>query len=44
MQLNVDVGGRSVPVFLDTGHRGTVTLPLSWADRLPLAGPLVDVV
>ncbi|MHC5012780.1 MAG: aspartyl protease family protein [Planctomycetota bacterium] len=42
MQLNVDLGGRPVAVFLDSGHRGTVTLPRSWADRLPLAGPLVD--
>jgi predicted aspartyl protease len=42
MQLNVDVAGRSVPVFLDSGHRGTLTLPRSWADLLPLGGPLVD--
>ena len=42
MQLNVDVAGRSIPVLLDSGHRGTVTLPRSWADLLPLGGPLVD--
>jgi hypothetical protein len=42
MQLNVGIAGQSVPVVLDSGHRGTVTLPRSWADLLPLAGPLAD--
>jgi hypothetical protein len=42
MQVNVDVAGRLLPVLLDSGHRGTVTLPASWAERLPLDGPLVD--
>ncbi len=41
MQIDVDIDGRRAPVLLDSGHRGTVTLPASWAVRLPLAGPLV---
>jgi hypothetical protein len=42
MQLRVGIAGQSIPVVLDSGHRGTVTLPRSWADRLPLASPLAD--
>jgi len=41
MQIAIGVAGRRLPVILDSGHRGTVTLPRSWADRLPLAGPVV---
>jgi hypothetical protein len=41
MQIAIGVGGRQLPVILDSGHRGTLTLPRSWAEVLPLAGPVV---
>lgn len=43
MQLRLDVAGVEVPVLLDTGHRGPLTLPASWAERLPLDGAFVEV-
>lgn len=38
MVVDLEVAGSSFPAILDSGHRGTITLPRSLADELPLAG------
>lgn len=43
MEVELDLGGELLPVIVDSGHRGTLTLPMSCVDRLPLSEPLVPI-
>lgn len=43
MVVDLEVAGFDLPVVVDSGHRGTITLPRSLADELPLAEKLRDV-
>lgn len=38
MVVDLQLAGTTVPVIVDSGHRDSITLPRSFADRLPLAG------
>jgi hypothetical protein len=41
--IPMTVAGQNIDVFLDSGAAGGLGLPLSWADRLPLAGKPIEV-
>ncbi len=40
IEISVTLGEEPLEILVDSGHRGTVTLPVSHADRLPLSQPL----
>lgn len=39
----LEIGGEEIPVHIDTGNPTGLMLPISYADRLPLQGELVEV-
>lgn len=43
MVVDLQIAGSTLPVAVDSGHRGTITLPRSLADELPLAEELRDL-
>jgi predicted aspartyl protease len=38
MVVELEMAGSTLPVVVDSGHRGTITLPRSLAEELPLSG------
>jgi len=43
MVVEMDLAGRRVPLIVDSGSRGSITLPSSMATELPLAGTPVEI-
>lgn len=43
MAVEMNLAGRSVPVIVDSGSRGTITLPESFAGELPLREELREI-
>src|SRR5262249_25586259 len=40
LDATIQIGGVAIPAHIDTGDPGTITLPPSFASRLPLRAPL----
>ncbi|MBT7864324.1 MAG: clan AA aspartic protease [Gemmatimonadetes bacterium] len=43
IEIQLGIGDQIVPFFVDSAHRGTLTLPMSYAGRLPLSEPLTSI-
>jgi predicted aspartyl protease len=40
IEISVDVSNQNISLLVDTGHRGTITLPKSYSEKLPLSETL----
>jgi len=40
IEISVDVSNQNISFLVDTGHRGTITLPMSYSSKIPLSESL----